>query len=130
MKFFRYIESHYVSSNIELQTLGLKNDFSPWLDARCKAANQMRNIQHTVLKLFAIPVIIFGWLLTVIRLKKNPQTAQEILATHKSFALAQQAAAADAIKAQRLAQLHVGADPQTLQAVSTEALNPTPAATV
>ena len=117
MKFFRFIESKYVSSNIELQTLGLKNDFSPWLDAHCKAASQMRNIQHTVLKFIAMPVIIFGWFLTVIRLKKDPQTAHEILSTHTAFALAQQAAAADAVKAQRLAQLQSGTGPQTLQGV-------------
>jgi hypothetical protein len=73
MKYHEFLESHYVSTNIKLQS-----EYSPFTQAQTQAVQGLINGQRTTLKYVAYVLVLVKYFLMVCRLQKAPQTALEL----------------------------------------------------
>lgn len=81
MKFHEYLESTYVSTNIQLQ-----QEFSPYKQAKTLAVQKLINGQRNFLRFVSYPVLIVGYLLILARLVKAPKQAQAIIKGYQDAA--------------------------------------------
>lgn len=74
MKFHEYLESTFVSKNIELQTF-----FTPSRQATAQAVQGMVNLQRSILRKLAYPAILFRYLLICLRIVARPVDAKTLV---------------------------------------------------
>ena len=79
MKFFDYLDSRYVSANLELQ-----KEYSQLKKAETTAIHDIISTQRTLLKWFSYFRIIFGYLFVVLGLKDRPKTTEEMQSEQRS----------------------------------------------
>ena len=73
MKMHEYLESTYVTTNLENQ-----KEYSPYRQAHTNAAHNLITLQKSFYRWVSYPVLICGWLLVVCGLKQAPLSAREI----------------------------------------------------
>lgn len=74
MKLHDYLESTYVSTNVQLQQV-----YTPNGQAKTQAVQGLINAQRTILRWFNYPVLLVGYFLVLTKLVKAPPTSQEII---------------------------------------------------
>ncbi len=73
MKLHDYLESTYVTTNLELQ-----KNYSPYLQAKTHAVQGLVDFQRRLYRYASYPVLLIGYLLILVGVKATPQTAMEI----------------------------------------------------
>lgn len=73
MKLHEYLESTYVSTNLELQ-----KEFSPYLQAKTHAVQKLINAQRAVYRVSCYPTLLFGFIAVCLGLKAKPRSPKEL----------------------------------------------------
>ena len=74
MKLHEFLESEYVSTNIDLQ-----QEFSPSKQARTQAVQGLINAQRCVLRWTHYVRVLFTFLLVKLHIRSNPASAEDLV---------------------------------------------------
>lgn len=78
MKFHEYLESNYVSTNIEIQ-----KEYSSYKQGKIQAIQSLINTQRSFAKWTSFPIILTQYILTMLGFLDKPLTAVEIVKKNK-----------------------------------------------
>lgn len=89
MKYFDYMESHFVENNIKCHTAEVEGSgFNPWLNAEVKAAHSLISLQRKFYICMNVLKLLVGMVFNKIGLVADPRSSKEMLTEYTATAQA------------------------------------------
>lgn len=79
MKLHEYLESTYVSTNVDIQV-----NYDPYLQAKTQSCQNLLHLQKFIFRLIAYPSIIIEYLLVRCHLREAPPLAQDLVKVYNN----------------------------------------------